>query len=159
MNKLLSVNEVFGLKVGNRPTLEGENGSQLGIVGMISYLSGCGISFDGYEIKTENATYRILIDNGQNCCESWGYFSSDDNFDDYLGKDLIDVSLTDTALNQQRVADSGWYDGDEGGIQFVDFKFSDGSVLQFAVYNAHNGYYGHAIYVIKDEEIIHSDTL
>lgn len=158
MNKLISVNEIFGFRIGNRPQISGENGSQLGIVGMINYLSGVGISFDGYEVKTENATYRILIENEQNCCESWGYFSSDDNYEDFIGKDLVDVSLTDTALNQQKVQESGWYD-DEGGIQFVDFKFSDGSVLQFAVYNAHNGYYGHSIYVIKDEEILHSDTL
>ena len=158
MNKLLSVKEIFGFRLGNRPQISGENGSQLGIAGMLNYLSGVGISFDGYEVKTENATYRILIENEQNYCESWGYFSSDDNYEDFIGKDLVDVSLTDTALNQQKVQESGWYE-DEGGIQFVDFKFSDGSVLQFAVYNAHNGYYGHSIYVIKDEEILHSDTL
>lgn len=159
MNRLYSVNEIYGFRLGNRPLLTGANGSQLGIMGSLNYLCGIGISFDGYEIKTENATYRILIENEQNCCESWGYFSSDDNFDDYIGKELVDVSLTDTALNKEKLNDSGWYDGDEGGIQFVDFKFSDGSVLQFAVYNAHNGYYGHSIYVIKDDEIIHSDTL
>ena len=77
MNRLYSVNEIYGFRLGNRPLLTGANGSQLGIMGSLNYLCGIGISFDGYEIKTENATYRILIENGQNCCESWGYFSSD----------------------------------------------------------------------------------
>ena len=39
------------------------------------------------------------------------------------------------------------------------FKFADGSVLQFAVYNAHNGYYGHPIIIAKDKEILLQDTL
>ena len=94
--------------------------------------------YDGYKITTEKTEYLILIDNGQCCCESWGYFVSEDDINDYIGKDLIDVALTDKALNNKKLKESGYYD-DYGGIQFVDFKFSDGSVLQFAVYNAHNG--------------------
>lgn len=69
-----------------------------------------------------------MIDNGQCCCESWGYFVSEDDINDYIGKDLIDVALTDKALNNKKLKESGYYD-DYGGIQFVDFKFSDGSVL------------------------------
>lgn len=82
----------------------------------------------------------------------------EDNTEDFIGKTLIDVELTDKALNTQKVEDSGYYE-DGGGIQFVNFKFSDGSVLQFAVYNAHNGYYGHPIIIAKDTEILMEDTL
>ena len=52
---------------------------------------------------------------------------------------------------------SGYYE-EEGGIQFVTFK-TNKSVFQLAVYNCHNGYYGHGIIVAKDEEILLNDTL
>jgi hypothetical protein len=60
-------------------------------------------------------------------------------------------------LNQTVVKESGYYE-DEGGIQFVDFV-TDKGVFQLAVYNAHNGYYGHGILVAKDDEILLNDTL
>lgn len=117
-----------------------------------------GEKYDGYEIVTPEHTYRILIENEQNCCESWGYFSSDDNLDGYVGENLVGVELTDKALNRMKFEQSGYYDED-GGIQFVDFKMASGRVLQFAVYNAHNGYYGHSIIVAKDDDIVLSKCL
>jgi hypothetical protein len=144
-------------ELGNIGQLNGSKGARLGISGMISVLCGGG-TYEGYEIKTSEHTYLMLISNETCCCESWGYFTSDDSIDEYVGKTLIDVALTDKALNTLEVEESGYYD-DCGGIQFVNFKFADGSVLQFAVYNAHNGYYGHPIIFAKDEEIFLSDTL
>ena len=78
---------------------------------------------------------------------------------DYVGKTLLEVVLTDTALNQKAVDKIDYNDDASCVIQFVDFKCSDGSVFQLSVYNAHNGYYGHPIIVIKDDEILLSDTL
>lgn len=43
-------------------------------------------------------------------------------------------------------------------IQFVDFVTSRGT-FQLAVYNSHNGYYGHGIIVAKDDEILLNETL
>lgn len=106
--------------------------------------------FDGYKIITDKHEFNILIENGQCCCESWGYFYLNDNIVDFIGSELLEVNLTDTALNKQKVEKSGYYE-DEGGIQFVDFVTNKG-VLQFAVYNAHNGYYGHSIIFTKDKE-------
>lgn len=155
MEKVISIEEITNLRLGNT----GRNNERvsLGIMQMLNALAGYG-EYDGYKITTEKTEYLILIDNGQCCCESWGYFVSEDDTSDYIGKNLVDVALTDKALNNKKLNESGYYD-DYGGIQFVDFKFSDGSVLQFAVYNAHNGYYGHPIIVAKGEEIICQDTL
>lgn len=156
--KITSISEIHDFQVGNRAPLNGSGGSRMGMTAMLGGLTGYS-KYDGYEVETDNHRFLILIDNGQCCCESWGYLSSDDNLTNYIGKTLLEVVLTDTALNQKAVDKSDYYGGDEGGIQFVDFKCSDGSVLQLAVYNAHNGYYGHPIFVIKDEEIMMSDTL
>ena len=123
---------------------------------MLNALMG-GSSYDGYRIKTDKHEFNILIDNGQCCCESWGYFYLNDDEQEFVGSELLEVNLTDKALNKQKVEESDYYD-DCGGIQFVDFV-TDKGVLQFAVYNAHNGYYGHPIIFAKDEEIFHQDTL
>ena len=153
--KIIEISEVCGLKLGN--TGFHTEVAQLGIIQMLHSIMGYS-EYDGYKITTTEHTYLILIDNGQCCCESWGYFSSEDEFGNYIGKELASVELTDTALNRKKFEESGYYD-DFGGIQFVDFKMANGSVLQFAVYNSHNGYYGHPIIVAKDEDILLQTTL
>ena len=111
--------------------------------------------FDGYEVRTTGKTYRVLIENSQNCNEHWGYFSShDDDFDRFLCKQLTGVYLTDTALDKQKVDSLHLECGD---IQFVDFCFSDGDKFQLAVYNAHNGYYGHKVLVLVGDDILKED--
>lgn len=157
LGKVISIKEVIDFTCGNTGVMRGNNGAQLGMTSMVNKLLGFE-KYDGYEIHTDKHRFLILISNEQNCCESWGYFASNDDFNDFIGKTLIEVSLTDKALNNKVLEGSGYYE-DDGGIQFVDFRFSDGSKLQFAVYNAHNGYYGHPILVAKDEDILTHDTL
>ncbi len=157
LGKIVSIKEITGFKCGNFGVMDGTNGSRMGMSAMLNALRGCG-EYDGYEVKTNIHNFLILISNGQCCCESWSYFTSEDETDDYIGKTLVDVELTDKALNTKKVEESDYY-ADEGGIQFVNFKFSDGTVLQFAVYNSHNGYYGHPIIIAKDAEILIEDTL
>lgn len=116
--------------------------------------------YDGYEVETDDEKYRVLIENGQNCCECWGYFCSNDDLGRFIGKELTGVYLTDTALNTQKVKElivEYWIEDDQ--IQFVDFCFSDGDKMQLAVYNAHNGYYGHSICVMRGDERILYDGL
>lgn len=156
LGKILSIEEVTNIRLGNKGAINGSNGSRLGMTQMLNALMG-GSSYDGYRIKTDKHEFNILIDNGQCCCESWGYFYLNDDEQEFVGSELLEVNLTDKALNKQKVEESDYYD-DCGGIQFVDFV-TDKGVLQFAVYNAHNGYYGHPIIFAKDEEIFHQDTL
>ena len=156
LGKIKNIEEVWNYKIQPIANLSG-SGGRLGVAQMINSL--CGYSeMNGYKIETETHVFHVLIDNGQSCCESWGYLSSDDNLPTYIGAELLEVKLTDVALNQTVVDQSDYYDGDEGGIQFVDFVTSNG-VFQLAVYNAHNGYYGHGILVAKDDEILVNDTL
>lgn len=114
-------------------------------------------SKDGYKVVTDKNTYCVLIDNHQSCCESWGYMSSDDDLEYYVGSELLGVKLTDKALNTQMIEKSGYYE-DGGGIQFIDFITNLGH-FQLAVYNAHNGYYGHGVLITKDEEVMFDDYL
>ena len=112
---------------------------------------------DGYLIKTDKQTIKILIGNGQNCCEDWGSFSTEDDFDDFIGADLLDIKLTDTCLKTELLKRANRFDLDPRDIQFVDLETSKGT-LQFAVYNSHNGYYGHSI-VIRSEQVTYEGSL
>ena len=154
--KIISVEEVNEIGLAHVSPMNGDNGSQLGIGSMIHRLMGS-TSMDGYKVTTDSISVHILIDNYQSCCESWGYVSSDDDFAPFIGAELREVKLTDVALNQQVVDNSGDYD-DGGGIQFVDFV-TDKGTFQLAVYNAHNGYYGHGILIALGDDIICNDTL
>jgi len=108
---------------------------------------------EGYEVKTNRRTITVLISNEQSCCEEWGYCSSDDNLQGKIGAELLSMSVTDDHLNTW-----DFEEGYEGAAQFVTFTTSKG-VFQLAVYNWHNGYYGHDIQVKSDDEVLIDETL
>lgn len=157
--KIESIEELFGFQLGNNAKMNGSNGARLGVMSMLNILGG-GRTMDGYRIKTSDAgDVLVCIDDGQSCCERYGYFSSDDDLNQYVGANLNDIELVDTALKVESLKENDLeYGFDGGGIQFVNFKTSKGT-FQLAVYNAHNGYYGHGILVAVGENIIHQDTL
>lgn len=115
-----------------------------------------GKDMDGYKVATDTNTFEVLISNFQSCCEDWGYMSSEDDFNAFIGSELIEVKLTDTALKQKTLFDKineDDYNSGDYGVQFVDFVTKNG-VFQLAVYNGHNGYYGHAIKVKHNDEVL-----
>lgn len=110
---------------------------------------------EGYEIITDQRTLRFVIDSFQSCCESWGYFLTEDDPACFIGAELLAVELTDTNRSNRTFVRGYGYDEyevpgddrqrehlDEGGVMFVDIKTGRGT-LQFVAYNAHNGWYGH----------------
>ena len=106
-------------------------------------------SMDGYAVTTDKHKYMVMIDNSQSCCESWGVVESQDDLNYFVGAQLLEVNLTDTALNTKIMdAVRGW--SGESEIQFVTFVTNLGA-FQVAVYNSHNGYYGHSVLVMRDE--------
>jgi hypothetical protein len=149
VNKILKIEEIENMEL--RPMHNG----QPGMKGMLNALLGVG-GYDGYKVETEQGDLFILIDNGQCCCESWGYFSTEDELQNFIGADLLDIELTDTALTTESIEELECLDN--GGVQFVTFK-TDKGVFQLAVYNAHNGYYGHGIYVFKNDECLLNSVL
>ena len=103
---------------------------------------------DGFVITTSKQQIKLGIDNGQFCCENWGYFMSEDDTSDFIGAKLIDVKITDTLLNPNDEFDVN--DMYEGGVMFVNVE-TDKGLLQFVAYNEHNGYYGHEACVISKQ--------
>lgn len=151
-----NIEEVHDFKIEPVHAATGAGG-RLGMIQMINAISGYS-QMSGYKVETNKHVYHVLIDNEQSCCENWGYMTSEDDLNNFIGTKLREVRLTDTALNQARIDDKLPWGLEAGAIQFVDFV-TDKGVFQIAVYNEHNGYYGHGIVIAKDDGILLKDVL
>lgn len=118
-------------------------------------------NLEGFEIKTNKQIIKVLISSGQQCCEYAGYMISEDNPEEFIGAELKSVSvIEDKTYNKKIIAKldeifdrnttkadgSVYFDYESGGANFVDFE-TDKGLFQIAVYNCHNGYYGHSILI------------
>lgn len=119
----------------------------------------------GFTITTTEQTITLAIDDESSCCESWGYFLTEDDTSKFVGAELRGVSITDTNRSGRKFV-TGWdveYDDekdvhlDSGDVLFVDIE-TDRGALQFVAYNAHNGYYGHEARV-SSTQLTHSEVL
>ena len=107
---------------------------------------------EGFKIITDKQEIRMGITNDQSCCESWGFFMSEDDLNQFIGAELHGVEVVDTCLKPEKLED--FY---EGGTMFINFNTNRG-LLQFAAYNSHNGYYGHDA-LIESKQLTHSESL
>ena len=118
MNKIISITEVFSDSGNEEPSDE---------------WSGY---FNGFVIKTETETIKLLIDNRQDCCEQWGYFLSEDDTKDFIDSEILSVSLVDKALNTKKL--ESVYDS-ETSTMFVNIETdscnieTDSSILTLAL--------------------------
>lgn len=105
--------------------------------------------YEGFQINTDKQRISILLSNEPGCCEQFGHICSEDKFDDFIGAELFGISTTDTARNTKIIELTKKHE-DEGHFMFVNLRTSRG-VLQFVLYNSHNGYYGHSAKVISNQ--------
>lgn len=128
----------------------GSQGARLGMRDMINLVFGGVWSFEGYLVKTNKQTIAIGISNQESCCESWGHIQSDDDLSEFIGAELLEITKTDTALNTTMAKQVDGLYLDEGGLMFITFKTNKGQ-FQLAVYNEHNGYYGHTAFIVSNQ--------
>jgi hypothetical protein len=114
---------------------------------------------EGYLINTEKATYYFLIEQDQCCCESFGYLSTPDDFNDFVGADLLSIKrvTVNDCVKQNDLEERMNQKYDPAQTMFINIETSNG-LLQFAAYNEHNGYYGHFV-IMGRLEIIENDCL
>lgn len=122
--KIINIEEVHGFKIGDWA------------------------SYDGFKIQTDEKEVMLLISDSQGCCESWGHITSADDIKDFIGAEIIKIEEVDTAYNKKVIDATS--ELDSGGAVFLNVE-TDKGLLQFAVYNAHNGYYGHGVLVKYNE--------
>lgn len=113
------------------------------------------ITYDGYCIKTNLRSILFLISNDQSCYENWGYFSTMDEADDHIGKELLKIEIINDKreLLNQYAGLNGAIESNTGyGIEHIDLEMvsfvkieTTGGTFVLTIYNQHNGYYSHDI--------------
>jgi hypothetical protein len=106
-------------------------------------------NFTGFQILTNLQTISIGISNEQQCCENFGCIITNDEIDEFLNSELIEISITDTVLNNKKIKELEYLKY-EGEAMFINLETSKG-LLQFVAYNEHNGYYGHDAILISNQ--------
>ena len=106
--------------------------------------------YSGYKIHTDKQVISLLISNGQNCCEAWGYLMSEElnEGDDFIGANIISIEEVSEAdiIKDEDEDDDDYVDA----CIFINVN-TDRGTLQFKAYNSHNGYYGHAVRVHSEQ--------
>lgn len=111
-------------------------------------------SYDGYYIKTTKQEIKLLISNGQSCCENFGYFWCTDDTKEFIGAELLSIDIVNECMEKRKLPE---YNHDETQAVFVNLE-TDKGTLQFTAYNQHNGYYGHTV-VIKCDKFTHEASI
>ena len=96
----------------------------------------------GLRIETDKGTIKILIDDNQQCCEDAGcdFLETPDDISKFIGAKVIKVEDVCIGLSSYEK------EGEEDYETQLKITTNKG-VLQYAVYNSHNGYYSHATFV------------
>ena len=102
-------------------------------------------SWLGFRIETSKKVIELKISNERDCCEDWGCMSTeDDDLNRFVGQELLELNTTEADTHTTFVKDLDKMDIDSGRYEFITLK-TPKRVLQFAVYDNHNGYYGHEV--------------
>ena len=102
---------------------------------IVDTANGYNQSYEGLIIETDKGNIKLVITSGQNCCENWGnlFFETPDNISKFIGSTILEVQDIDI----KRDADID----NETQLRIT----TDKGVIQYAIYNEHNGYYSHGI--------------
>lgn len=103
-------------------------------------------SYDGFRIKTSEKELILAISDGQNCCENWGTISTEDDFEEFIGTEIRNILITEGSLTSKLMENLSKEYVSSDDTEFITLETTKGT-LQFAVYNSHNGYYGHSVYI------------
>lgn len=111
--------------------------------------------YEGYTLTLDdNTRYDFLITNTSSCCESWGYGSMyDGDVEYFIGAEFIAVEVVDTDYKKVETVllnGASLYDGDAMQVNVV----TDRGILEIALYNIHNGYYGHRVIVMYNNVVL-----
>jgi len=116
---------------------------------------------DGVKIDFDNDKSLVFgISNGQHCCEEWGYISQVDNedVDNYIGAKIRSIEVVDYVDGNYVSTQLKEIDAGEIDCYFLNVATTKGE-LNFAVYNIHNGYYGHRVTMKYDNKEMFSEIL
>ncbi len=101
--------------------------------------------WDGIIIQTEAQHIRFLISKEAQCCESFGITVDEKFVDEETLRELIGLTITHVNLNPKREA--VYRKTSDTSKVCVDVSFRDQRVLKVDLFNFHNGYYPHNVWL------------
>ena len=107
-------------------------------------------NFEGYKITTTSQEILMGISDDGQCCENYGYLTSEDNFSDFIGSELMKIESVDVSLSVKVIDYLHNNHIDMDSCMFFNLYTTSG-MLQFVVYNEHNGYYSHEAVFISNQ--------
>lgn len=97
-------------------------------------------TLEGLKIETDKGNVVLLIDTDGQYCENFGndFLETPDDINKYIGAKII--AIEDTNNRELNPNDE---ESSETQLKIVTNR----GVLQYAVYNSHNGYYSHSTFL------------
>ena len=94
----------------------------------------------GLLINTNKGDIKLMISDYQCCCEDYEalFLETPDDISKYIGATIL--SIEDICIESDKGSQCGLDAGGETQLKITTNR----GVLQYAVYNSHNGYYDHA---------------
>lgn len=95
--------------------------------------SGYKQTYEGLIIETDKGSIKLVISDSQSCCEQWCalFFETADNISQFIGAEILQIEDIDIKRDE-------WIDN-ETQLKITTNK----GIIQYAIYNEHNGYYSH----------------
>ena len=90
-------------------------------------------SYEGLIIETDKGSIKLVISDSQSCCEQWWalFFETLDDISQFVGAEILQIEDIDIKREE--------YIDNETQLRIT----TDRGIIQYAIYNEHNGYYSH----------------
>ena len=90
-------------------------------------------SYEGLIIETNKGCIKLVISDSKSCCEQWGalFFETPDDISQFIGAEILQIE--DIDIKREEFIDN------ETQLRIT----TDRGIIQYAIYNEHNGYYSH----------------
>lgn len=120
-------------------------------------------SYSGFRVVlSDNNSIMFVIEDNQQCCESFGYISVNDNLEEFIGSTLQKVEVvTGKEYTKSELVIDSLNQANDSHIKIEECVFlvltTDKGELTFTVYNHHDGYYSPNVAVFVGNKL-HLET-
>lgn len=92
-------------------------------------------TYEGLIIETDKGSIKLVINDSQSCCENFGslFFETPDVISQFIDAEILQIE--DISIKREEYIDTD----SETQLRIT----TDKGIIQYAIYNEHNGYYGH----------------
>ena len=92
-------------------------------------------TYEGLIIETDKGSIKLVISDSQSCCENFGslFFETPDDISQFIDAEILQIE--DISIKRKDYIDTD----SETQLRIT----TDKGIIQYAIYNEHNGYYSH----------------